>query len=1714
MLEHYEMNTKQNIQHMSEHAKRQQRLSNECRICLQNTAHRTAIMICIEFFSTGDHDPFLLKKYYNCVCEICKFSTQVNPAIIEMILLHITSWMLDRPVKITGYTATENKELPPHKLSIAQKISFVNQLRYVEQNLIAIVRKTYHNKYLLEIYNDDKLMSENDTLRETVEEVFMIGLTNENVKHRKPFLDSLNNRIEKDIYSRMQFIFHARNWKPLNSIFWIRHALDLLIDSVIVTDPVVIGNNVPGSKLPPIMENNNEILLEENINSYDNETYEKLKDLIENAQEIKLSKTAKEELTKHDAFINGARENYVRDILLPLRYLARESVRISLDLWVALFPCAWVSLTEREKEDLFEPLVTLVSHDFNSKQYTKYPNVIQAVLQAVEHCEPLACSPELLQFAGKSFNAWNISIPMMEKKFTQLVKKSAYGESMERYCNMLTTLYETLQEYDMIDGIWRSYDISRDTKYILSLQQYEKWEESLDVLYELLPNVQNYSINLKNCEQDIWENQYIKSAKNLQQWDQLEEYADNCKILELQLECYWVKKKWDSMKKLIKTHPVGKVQMMKFVNIARELLNNNDHAKKMLEKSNALSLQRWCALPEYICPTHIDLLHRFQQNWELEEAHQFLVNSSKWNSGLIQAWFVHWRNRLPNEWDSINMWNDIFSLRQYFIEKATTLLPKDEYKYKVCKKEFMLIKNTFATIARKHKLTKPSLDTLVELDNIMRNDHIQSFQLSSKRFLQVLHCHINEKQYDLALKVIQNEMPVFRKTHQNEREKIIPYMGTLRLKGSIHQQLGQTEEAQKCFKQAVAWYPTEFLTNANSTKELGKVFVRWAKLYDNLIGEDRTAEDASNNKSLLSMTNSGESVKLHNAEQALVAYLQAIRYYPTKRGSHFMARVLWLLNYTKSTKMADYFRNCVKDIPTYIWLPWIKNLYSLLHLKGEVSKAVLEVIIKTYKDYPQPVYNEIQEFLFSENKVAEKPKEEVKDNMEDDNVETNDNENKEEENKMEDDKEEKEEEKKEDEKDKMEDDDTSQPSTTQQNGISQLVIGQPVIAQPGAAQPVIAQPGVAQPGIAQPGIAQPGVSQPAIAQPSISQPGPQLKPDILEKPAPSSTSAAAALFAQPEITPTTNSSAASLFSSSTTSISEKPRCDKELYNTDHLHDDYKHKFIKLLLRYHREYIRNINMISHELKMKLIPKFEERLLRAIEMVMELCFNAPPSSILPESVVNFSTSVFEKFFNNKDKYMNEIKEQFLGDLVPSNIEELTISEYMTTVLRWQKIIQHRVNFIPEKLPLESLSPRLGQLSTNIEVFGQYQNLAHGEKPFKEQHEKIVCFLMDVDVVKRDKLGCRRISLRSHNGKTFKFVITVAPPSKKAPLLQSELRTWDFLNHINQLFKSNIPAHRRYLQVNRPWINNISSTITLIREKSKVVSNDHATISTSFNHSQNYVSIEDVFHEFCLSQQFNADRIFSDYWNLVGDDLDDDIKRLYAYYQISKRVPEDTLQKFINQRCTAWNSFFEIRKRFTIQYSLYSLMMYLLNVPIRNPSKMFVGTSYGLLYHFDFIPSLKSNGRFSKLNNVPFLLTQNLISFMSPFGIQGSFINSISAATVALDDQKNHFENFVRLLMRDELMNGNNIKEGIFDLEEMEKVETSSQPIGHKPIEIARVNAKEVVERLNNLIVSQSASNSTSSTSKSRIPYNAHIESLINAAQSPENLSKLEPSYMAWF
>lgn len=361
-----------------------------------------------------------------------------------------------------------------------------------------------------------------------------------------------------------------------------------------------------------------------------------------------------------------------------MRELAHTDANVAYHLWVLVFPIVWVTLHKEEQVQLAKPMIALLSKDYHKKQQASRPNVVQALLEGLHLSHPQPRMPsELIKYIGKTYNAWNISLSLLENHVMLFTNDT-------KCCESLAELYRLLNEEDMRCGLWKKRSITAETRAGLSLVQHGYWQHAQNLFYQAMIKATQGTYNnaVPKAEMCLWEEQWLYCANQLSQWDALVDFGKSVENYEILLDCLWKIPDWVYLKDVISKAQVEETPKLRLIQAFFSLHDRNPNgvgeAENIVGRGVELALERWWQLPDMSVQSRTPLLQQFQQLVEVQESSRILLdiaNGNKQHSGSSASGGVHngymelkdiletWRLRTPNEWDNLSVWYDLLQWR-------------------------------------------------------------------------------------------------------------------------------------------------------------------------------------------------------------------------------------------------------------------------------------------------------------------------------------------------------------------------------------------------------------------------------------------------------------------------------------------------------------------------------------------------------------------------------------------------------------------------------------------------------------------------------------------------------------------------------------------------------------------------------------------------------------------------------------------------------------------------------------------------------------------------------------------------------------------------------------------------------------------------------------------------------------------------------------------
>ncbi|QFZ30488.1 putative transcription-associated protein [Clavispora lusitaniae] len=773
---------------------------------------------------------------------------------------------------------------------------------------------------IVDIFEDDTFSCTELTVR--MEQPFLVGTRSSEVSIRRKLMSILNNSLEKDISKRLYYVIREQNWEYLADYPWLNQALQLLFGAFNFDDKLELissENKVSPLTAFPYKEKDIDV----------DSTRGDLDTLLKN----------------HNEFLKEISNISAGDVLEPLIDMFYQSSETVHKVWSSIFPIAFESIPRSEYLDFTRFLVILLSKDYHVRQVDTRPNVIQSLLEGVSRCEELQLPPFAVECLASNFNAWSQGIHILEKTEQQSINGSA--EVREVTQDALAKLYATLKEDDMFYGLWRRRAKYSETISALSHEQIGMWDKAQQLYETAQIKARSGALPYGQSEYSLWEDHWILCAEKLQHWDILTELAKHEGFSDLLLECGWRVADWNADRetleqtvKSVMDVPTPRRQVFETFLCLQGFGQEKEtlpELSRMCDEGIQLALRKWHSLPQRFGNAHIPLLHTFQQYVEFMEASQVyssLVSTNAQNldvkSQELKRVLQVWRERLPNTWDDINIWNDLITWRQHafqvinkvympfipILQQTNSDGNANSYAYRGFH-EIAWVINRFAHVARKHNMSDVCINQLTKIYQLP-NIEIQEAFLKLK---EQVKCHYqNPNELNTGLDVIRNTNLVYFATQQKAE--------FFTLKGMFLSKLNQKDEANKAFA-----------TSVQIDLNLPKAWAEWG------VFNDRRFKENPND--------------LVYANNAISCYLQAAGLYKNGKTRKLLARILWLICLDDASgTLAQAFENFRGEVPVWYWITFIPQLLNSLYYKE--AKLVRQILIRIAKSYPQALHFQLR----------------------------------------------------------------------------------------------------------------------------------------------------------------------------------------------------------------------------------------------------------------------------------------------------------------------------------------------------------------------------------------------------------------------------------------------------------------------------------------------------------------------------------------------------------------------------------------------------------------------------------------------------------------------------------------------------------------------------------------------------------------------------------
>jgi len=869
----------------------------------------------------------------------------------------------EESVQVSKSATTKKRRIG--SLSDKETVLFLSKMaQLTRMGLEATQTKEWENKLLGAIY---KLCApggkhEENLRREVfakVERQHLLGLRTRNPLFKDKFFQLYDVAIGQSLFLRLQYIVTIQEWDAMADTFWLMQGLDLILQLLTEDEKVTLAPNsgvvvglFPDSedpKMPPPGPP------EEGKAPTSTKKGKKADSAAKDAPDQ--NDTIMELFARHAKFIKATGAIRVSDLVAPLRKVGKRNTHVAYYLWVLIFPIVWQTLQREEQLQLAKPMIGLLSKEYHQRQAAVRPNVIQALLEGISLSQPQPKIPsELIKFLGGKFNAWHISIALLENHVVRYPQEN-------RCFDALAELYRLLDEGDVLVGLWRQRCAADITRAGLALAQHGHWQQAQDVFFQGMQNATSGNLSgVSKTEVCSWEAQWIQCAQQLNQWDLLADFAKSVNHGELQCHTSWRLNEWSTLKDILPPGHVSEVEETAEIMCVRAY--SRLHAGRIRDAEQhwaaavKRALDRWWGLPETGANCHVPMLHAFHVITEIQESKKVmheLANCTRpghqnpqHSRTLVQDVLETWRLRTPNDWDPVPWHNQVLSWRGFMHEMIAgaqksiqevhpTIASQAGHSLdQLGMRDRAWAVNRFARIARKHNLPEVALSILsTQRPHVEVQEAFVKLSEQSRAYLDI------ENEAVSGLNALDStSLEYFAPHHQAK---------LFHLRGQFQERLGDSDGAHESYATAVSL-----------CAQLPEVWNTWGEYCQS------RADRAEEENAMKTSNGGGNSDATENqaefwTEQAATCVLQSIKHAPKDHGKR-VVKIIHALGFSKHpVAVGRALQRHVDTIPLWVWIDWIPQLLLvLLRPEAPHAKAILTRLACAH---PQAVYYQLRTFL-------------------------------------------------------------------------------------------------------------------------------------------------------------------------------------------------------------------------------------------------------------------------------------------------------------------------------------------------------------------------------------------------------------------------------------------------------------------------------------------------------------------------------------------------------------------------------------------------------------------------------------------------------------------------------------------------------------------------------------------------------------------------------
>ncbi|KAI8983535.1 hypothetical protein BDB01DRAFT_850672 [Pilobolus umbonatus] len=1560
--------------------------------------------------------------------------------LIQLVEHSSDTQLLKIILDMVNYWLFNNTEPIP---TIREKAILLTKLMSIESRNNIQLTEQYFN-IVLHVFNSPQL--ENTELPLHLKNALLQGCCNDNPEIRSRFMKILDRNIGKTSYSRLAYILEIQNWEPVAHTFWLHQAIEVFLSTVSVDPSVSTANTLKVKSIDIFTK------LYTNYDAMD----------IDN-----IPQEFSQFISNHQKFLKGLQKTdmgIIPESIIHLQYFDDDT---AYQLWVDLFAIFWLELSNAERNEMEKAMSVFLSKDYHMKQSSQRPNVIQALLEGVSRAFPsINLSPYLVRYLGKTFNCWHIAVEMLQKsavtgKITDIPIKEQLHNQMT--LESLTEMYTLLHEEDMFYGLWRRRSVYAETNKTLSCEQCGLWQQAQQMYENIQGKIRNGINNSSESESNLWENHWVQCTSKLQQWDILSDFAKHDNNTNLLLECAWRLSDWTSDREHLEQSlqkladfPTPRLKIFEcFLSLIKSQTEEEQRPvfNRVCEEGAQLALRKWHALPHIVGESHLPLLQIFQEYLELSEASQIFKSLSNTNaqnleqrSAELRSILVTWRERLPNMWDDINVWSDLVAWRQHIFSAINrTYLPLISSLQSSGNQPNNNTGHSYAyrgyhetawIINRfSHVARKHQLyDVCINyLSKIYTLPNIEIQEAFLKLREQAKCYYLNPNELTAGLDVINNTNLMYF-THPQKAEFFT-------LKGMFLAKLQHYNEANEAYVNAVQIDMT-----------LPRAWAEWGKYNDRRFRE---------NPKDISWANS-----------AVSCYLQASGLYKNAKARKHLLRILWLLSLDdQNGSIGRAVENYKGEWPVWYWITFIPQLLTALqHREGRHARSIL---VRITKQFPQALNFQLRTAKEDMQKRASV----LRANMATEASQQQ----------------------------SMESPRSQSPVSASNLPPYDKMSLSPMDKSPSLHENFSIDINKNEENTVSHDMAEPMVivsdnggsksenrgENTLIDNNNLKHADPiSAKAENMDD----SSSEKGRKHDAIHLSQKANATNLSDSSSNTQQASIQAGMN-QFFNARGPLANYPQtgtvtaspldEIMSILKTGYPLLALSMETMVDQIQLRFKPQADEDMYRLVVAL----YNEGAQQLLnrlpnPKDNLELTSTTITNIHRFADSlYDGHMKTAFVNDFA---ISDLNLEEYIAKLRIWRDKFEAMLDSRQRKQKLESYSHYLVEFQhqkfDDVEIPGQYLMLKNNATDFL----RIDRFLPEVELIRSYGNCYRRLSIRGHDGSIHPFVIQ----NPVARQFRREERLMQLFRMLNYVLERRKESRIRNLVFHLPAIVPLAPNVRMVQD------------------DPSYVSLYDIYEDHCDGLDMHKDDplvFFIDRFKQTihaNPDIAHSKTKLLNFrieindYISSRMVPSNIISSYLFRIMRTYTDYWMLRKRFTTQYAMSTLMSYIFSVGHRMPHKIMISRKTGNVWMTEFLPGWNSTSPlFGNGEAVPFRFTPNIQEFMTPVGIEGLFSTSLMTTASCLTEPEFEIDQYLCLFVRDELATWHLVNHSsVTDVQFRERINTSLLQIQTK---IQFLSCK--ADREKTLTVGK--------------PLNQNVIDLISQASNSQKTAQMESTWMPW-